>query len=34
MGETLAYWFINACSVWLPLGWVAGPTGFTLAQAT
>ena len=33
MGETLAYWFINACSVWL-LGWGCGLTGMTLAQAT
>ena len=33
MGETLAYWLINACSVWL-LGWGCGLTGLTLAQAT
>jgi hypothetical protein len=31
MGETLAYWFINACSVWL-LGWGCGSPA-TLAQA-
>ena len=33
MGETLAYWLINACSVWL-LGWGCGLTGMTLTQAT
>ena len=33
MGETLAYWFINAAGVWL-LGWGCGLTGLTFAQAT
>ena len=33
MAETMAYWLINAASVWL-LGWGCGLTGMTLAQAT